>query len=52
MDSGIWILNLIQIFRLDLNLDPNIWIWILKKSKLVLLKKMDLDQKFDPIIWI
>jgi len=30
---------LIQIFGLDLNLDPNIWIWILKKSKLVLLKK-------------
>ena len=24
---------------LDLNLDPKIWIWILKKSKLVLLKK-------------
>jgi len=24
---------------LDLNLDPNIWIWILKKSKLLLLKK-------------
>jgi len=23
---------------LDLNLDPNIWIWILKKSKLLLLK--------------
>jgi len=30
---------LIQIFGLDLNLDPNIWIWNLKKSKLVLLKK-------------
>jgi len=30
---------LIQIFGLDLNLDPNIWIWILKKSKLLLLKK-------------
>ena len=24
--NGFWILNLIQIFRLDLNLDPNIWI--------------------------
>jgi len=31
---------LIQIFGLDLNLDPNIWIWILKKSKLLLLKKL------------
>jgi len=30
---------LIQIFGLDLNLDPNIWIWILKKSKLLLLNK-------------
>ena len=29
--------NPIPIF--SLNLDPNIWIWILKKSKLVLLKK-------------
>jgi len=37
--NGFWILNLIQILGLDLNLDPNIWIWILKKSKLVLLKK-------------
>jgi len=32
-------LNSIQIFGLDLNLDPNIWIWIFKKSKLLLLKK-------------
>jgi len=32
-------LNLIQIFGLDLNLDPNIWIWILKIFKLLLLKK-------------
>jgi len=31
---------LIQIFGLDLNLDPNIWIWILKKSTLLLLKKL------------
>jgi len=37
MDSEI--LNLIQIFELDLNFKPNISIWILKKFKLVLLKK-------------
>jgi len=37
--NGFWILSSIQIFGLDLNLDPNIWIWILKKSKLLLLKK-------------
>jgi len=30
---------LIQIFGLDLNIDPNIWIQILKKSKLLLVKK-------------
>jgi len=43
---------LIQIFGLDLNLDPNIWIWILKKIQTSFVKKMDLSPKSNPIIWI
>jgi len=39
LENSFWILNLIQIFGLYLSLDPNIWIWILKKSKFVFLKK-------------
>ena len=52
MKNGFWILNLIQIFRSGFKLDLNIWIWILKKSNLLFFKKMDLDRKSNPIIWI
>jgi len=35
-----------QIFKLDLNFDVNIiWIWILKKFKLILLKKNGFESK-------
>jgi len=37
---------------LDLNLDPNIWIWILKKIKTTFAKEMDLGQQSNLIIWI
>jgi len=52
MKNRFWILNLIQIFGLDLNLDPNIWIWILKKFKLVFAEKINLGRKSNLIIWI
>jgi len=39
MKNGFWILNLIQIFEYEFKLDPNICIWILKKSNLLFLKK-------------
>jgi len=39
MKNEFWILNLIQIFGSRFKLDPNIWIWILKKSNIPFLKK-------------
>jgi len=52
MKNEFWILNLIQIFGSGFKLDPNIWIWILKKTNLLFSDKIDLDRKSNSIIWI